>query len=127
MRKVAAAAGGAAVLLFLLLTARAAASDGTTLAEPAWDLLKQLTWPGALVAALFSPVGRAAAGWITAATPARPSAQDKQLAEQLRCITEALEGMAEGLKRSSKVQEQTAQTLVQVQQSLAILLDRTPR
>lgn len=128
MRKAAAVAGGAAVILFLILTARAAASDGSTLPAPAWDLLRQLTWPGALVAGLFSPVGKAAAGWITAVTPARQaSAQDEQLAEQLRCITEALEGMAEGLKRSSKVQEQTAQTLVQVQQSLAILLDRTPR
>lgn len=127
MRKAAAVAGGAAVILFLILTARAAASDGSTLPAPAWDLLRQLTWPGALVAALFSPVGRAAAGWVTAVTPAKPSTQEKQLADQLKSITGALTDMAEAVQRSSQVQEQTAATLVKVERSLAILLDRTSR
>lgn len=131
MRKAAAVAGGAAVVLVLILTTRAAASDGSTLAEPAWDLLKQLTWPGALVATLFSPVGKAAAGWINAVTPgpskSRPTVASCPAEGQLRDIAKVLADVSESVRRSSQVQEQTAATLVQVHQHLAILLDRTSR
>ncbi|WP_374713117.1 hypothetical protein [Symbiobacterium terraclitae] len=121
MRKAVAVASGAVMVLVLLLGARAAASDGSALPAPAWDLLRSLGWPGALVAGLFSPVGKAAAAWIAAMTPAKTaSAQDKQMTEQLKSIAEAVH-------RSSQVQEQTAATLVKVERSLAILLDRTSR
>lgn len=125
----AAAAGGVTVILLLILKVRAAASAGSPLADPAWDLLRQLTWPGALVAALFSPVGKAAAGWINAATPvpsqSRTAVPLCPAEGQLREIAKVLADVSESVRRSSQVQEQTAATLVQVQQNLAILLDRT--
>lgn len=130
MRKMVAVAGAGAAFLILLLGARAAAAGGDTLPAPAWDLLRGLTWPGAIVAALFSPVGKALAGLLTSVTPAKPGftcPQGERLTEQMREVTEVLADMAEAMRRSSQVQEQTAATLVQVQQSLAILLDRTPR
>lgn len=123
MRRALVAAGCA--ILLLVGAERAAASNGSSLTQPAWDVIRQLTWPGAFVAALFSPVGRAVAGWITAATPAKPASVDKQLAEQLRTISETLLQVAEGVRRCSHIQEETARTLVKVQESLAILLDRT--
>jgi aminopeptidase C len=82
-----------------------------------------------MVASMFSPVGKALAAWITSMVPDREAngLRNEQLAEQVREVAEVLADVSESVRRSSQVQEQTAEALVQVQQSLAILLDRTPR
>lgn len=109
--------------------AMAASPGPDLLPAPAWELLKSLPWPGALVATLFSPVGRALAGLIVAMTPGKP-ATNKPAAETTAKdeeVAEALRDLAAAVKHSNEIHQQTVQVLGQVKEGLAILLDRTRR
>lgn len=114
--------------LIVSVAARVGAMDGAdVLAAPALDLLRGLTWPSALVAVMYSPPGRALAGLLVAMTPGRAATEGAQLAGQVREVAEVMAAVSESVRRSSHVQEQIAAALAKIQQSLAILLDRTPR
>lgn len=114
-------------LLWPIAVRVTAADSADVLTAPAWDLVRGLGWPSAMVALMFSPVGRALAGLITAITPIGAVEGGAQLSDEVRAIAEVLAEVSESVRRSSQVQEQTVHALAKVERSLAILLDRTSR
>ncbi len=113
-----------AVIALLLTGATAGAEgDGLMLSPDGLALVRTVTWPGAVVLALFSPVGKALAGLVQAITPSRTAvtvAADPGVGEALR-------QMAAAMQRQNEVNAETVEALQQIQQGLAILLDRTAR
>jgi hypothetical protein len=133
-----AAVVGAIVVVAVTVPQAMAAAGADGLPAPGWDLIRSLTWPGATVAVLlFSPVSRAIADWIQSHVrpPAARAAdstrtdpdRERELQANMEAMGEMLREVADSVKRSAEVQARTVDALIQVQQSLAVLLDRTSR
>ena len=80
------------------------------------DIARTATWPTAVALIAFSPLGKAIGSWLQS-SGGRQTPQQSAVSER---ITSAMERQATSLENQAIV-------LQQVQQALAVLMDRTPR
>lgn len=108
------------------VTAQASAAVGPVIDTAATEWIRVLTWPGATVLVAYSPLGKSVAAWIQSkvapalGTGSHSGQVPKEMAEAMREITTSM-------KRQTDVQTKQTEVLQQMQQGMAILLDRTPR
>lgn len=103
------------VLVLLIWVDHALAQGEVTAAEiTALELVRYLTWPGAVAVVALSPLGRGMGEWF------RQRATVGSQAPLPAVVAEALREVAGTLREVSTTQNQ-------IQQAIAILLDRTAR
>lgn len=91
------------------------------------EMARTVTWPGALLLIAYSPPGKALATWLQSLVKTASVQASAQTPEFPAEVAETLKEISASLKRTTDVQTKQMEVLMQLQQSLAILLDRTPR
>lgn len=114
----------AAVVLILAAVGAAAASTGTVEA-PTWEWIRDLSWPAAVAAVAFSPLGRAVAGMLSTLAADLSKGRQNNTGRTDADMTKTFLEIAASLKRTTELQIGHGRVLERLQEGMTILLDRS--